>query len=63
MKPFTTLAAALFALIALAHLYRLIFGLSFIVAGCEIPRWASLIGLAISGLLAVMLRREASQPD
>ena len=63
MKPFTTLASALFALIALAHLYRLIFGLSFIIAGCEIPRWASLIGLALSGLLAVMLRREAGKPD
>lgn len=62
MKPFTTLAAALFAVIALAHLYRLVFGLSVVVGGCAIPGWASLVGLLLSGLLAVMLLREAANP-
>ena len=59
MKPFTTLAAALFGLIALAHLYRLIRGCEVVVAGTVIPQWLSAVGLVIGAGMAVMLWREA----
>ena len=59
MKPFTTLAAALFGLIALAHLYRLIKGFEIVVGGTMIPQWLSVVGLVIGAGLAVMLWREA----
>lgn len=59
MKPFTTLAAALFGLIALAHLYRLIKGFEVVVGGTMIPQWLSIVGLVIGAGMAVMLWREA----
>lgn len=62
MKPFTTLAIILLALIALAHLYRLIAGFEVLVAGTMVPQWVSFPGFVIAGGLAVMLWRE-SQPS
>ncbi len=59
MKPFTTLAILIFALIALAHLYRLLRPFEVIVAGTPLPQWASIAGLAVAAGLAVMLRRES----
>lgn len=59
MKPFTTLAIAIFALIALVHLFRLIWGLEVIVGGTMMPQWVSLLGLIIAAGLAVMLWRES----
>ena len=59
MKPFTTLAAALFGLIALAHLYRLVKGCEVVVNGTVIPQWLSVVGLVIGAGMAVMLWREA----
>jgi hypothetical protein len=59
MKPFTTLAAVLFALIALAHLCRLIWGLEVVVGGTTLPQWVSLPGLIVAAGLALMLWRES----
>jgi len=59
MKPFTTLAVAVFALVALAHLCRLILGFDVAVAGTTLPQWLSLPGLIVAAGLAVMLWREA----
>jgi hypothetical protein len=59
MKPFTTLAAAFFGLIALAHLYRLVKGFEVVVGGTVIPQWPSAVGLIIGAGMAVMLWREA----
>lgn len=59
MKPFATLAAALFGIIALAHLYRLVRGCEVIVSGTVIPQWVSVVGLAIAVIMSVMLWREA----
>jgi hypothetical protein len=59
MKPFTTLAAALFGLIALAHLYRLVRGCEVVVGGTMIPQWLSIVGLVIGAGMALMLWREA----
>ena len=59
MKPFTTIAIALFALIALAHLYRLVTGCEVVVNGHVLPLWLSAVGLIVAAGLALMLWREA----
>ena len=59
MKPFTTLGAAIFALIALGHLYRVVRRLAVTVAGTDIPMWVSIVGMVVAAGLAVMLWREA----
>lgn len=58
-RPFTTLAAAIFLLIALAHLYRVVVGLDVTIAGTQIPQWPSWIALLFAGVLTTMLYREA----
>ena len=58
MRPFTTLAAAIFALMALAHAYRLATNCEVVVNGMVLPIWASWLGLALAALLAAMLWRE-----
>ena len=62
MKPFTTLAIVLFALIAVAHLYRLIQPFEVVVAGTALPQWVSIAGLVIAAGLALMLWRESRRP-
>lgn len=54
-KPFTTLAAIIFAVIALVHLLRLIYGWAVTIVGAEVPTWTSVLGLAIAGVLAAGL--------
>ena len=58
MKPFTSLAVVLFALIAIGHLARLLFGWPVSIAGRTVPMWPSAVGLVVSGLLAVFVWRE-----
>jgi small neutral amino acid transporter SnatA (MarC family) len=63
MKPFTTIAVVVLAVVALIHLIRLFTGVELIVAGWVVPVWGvSLPGLLIAGGLAVMLWREARTP-
>lgn len=59
MKPFTGLATAVFALIALVHLYRLVRPFAVVVDGAAVPQWASWLGLVVAGGLALMLWRES----
>ena len=59
MRPFTSLASLLFALIALFHVYRLVRPVEIIVNGSAIPQWASIVGLIVAGLLSLMLWRES----
>ena len=59
MKPFTTLAAAFFGLVAVAHLYRLVTGCEVVVNGMAVPQWLSAVGLVIGAGMALMLWREA----
>ena len=59
MKPFTTLAAILLALVALAHLYRLIRPFEIVVQGHVLPQWVSIGGVIVAGGLAIMLWRES----
>jgi len=58
MKPFTTLAALLLSLVALAHLLRLLLHLPVTVGSTSIPQWVSIGGTIIPAVLAVGLWRE-----
>ena len=58
MKPFTTLAILVFALVALAHLFRLIRPFQVIVGSHTLPEWISIVGLLVAGGLSFMLWRE-----
>jgi ABC-type transport system involved in cytochrome c biogenesis permease component len=59
MKPFTTIAAAIFALMALVHAYRLVAGFPVHVGDTEIAQGISWIALAVTALLSFGLFREA----
>jgi hypothetical protein len=60
MKPFTTLAALIFIVVGIAHIWRALTGaVTVIVLGHAIPVWVSWPAFAISLLLALMLLREA----
>ena len=59
MKPFTTIAAILFLLVAVAHAYRLYAGWAVDINGQTFPMWASYLAIAIPLILAIMLFREA----
>lgn len=58
-KPFTMLAVLVFALLALVHILRLVFGWEATINGAAVPMWASGLGLVIAGGLAVMLWHES----
>jgi hypothetical protein len=66
MKPFTTVAMVVFALISGLHLVRIALGWKVIVGeqvmalgGTSIPMWVSYIGVTLPAALAVMLWRES----
>ena len=54
-KPFTYIAALIFALVALVHLLRLIFGWVVTIMGADVPMWGSVVALVLSGVLAAGL--------
>jgi hypothetical protein len=58
MKPFTTVAIAVFALVALLQLSRILLGWAVTVNGLLIPFWVSGIACGVGATLAVMLWRE-----
>lgn len=58
-KPFTWIAAVIFAAMAVLHLYRLFTRFQVIVGSHTIPMWVSYVGVAVPALLSWMLCREA----
>lgn len=58
-RPFTWIASAIFGLMALAHLYRLVRPFEVVIGPCHLPQWASAIAAVIAGGLSWMLCREA----
>ena len=58
MKPFTSLAIVVLALLALLQLARVVLGWAVIVNGFAVPIWASAVAAVIAGSLALMLYRE-----
>jgi len=58
-RPFTLIAALLFLLIALVHIYRLVAGFPVTIGGSAVPMAVSWAGAIVAGLLGVMLLRES----
>lgn len=61
MKPFTTVAVVVFSIIAVVHLLRLFFHWQLTINGAIVPMWVSIPGFIITGVLAIMLQREAKK--
>jgi hypothetical protein len=59
VKPFTTIAVAVFTLMALVHLGRLLAGWEVVVTWFVVPVSWSAVGLVVAGGLALMVWREA----
>ena len=58
-KPFTWIAAAIFAVMAIAHIYRLIRPFEVTIGPCHLPQWVSIVAAVITAFLSWMLCREA----
>ncbi|MEO7602576.1 MAG: hypothetical protein ABIS39_04855 [Sphingomicrobium sp.] len=58
-RPFTLIAAMLFAIMAAVHVYRLVTDFQIIVGTYSIPISVSWVATALLALLAIMLFREA----
>jgi hypothetical protein len=59
MKPFTTIAAVIFGLMALLHIYRLFTDFQVIVGNHTIPYNVSYVALVVTAVLSYGLFREA----
>jgi len=51
-RTFSLIASVVFGLIALGHVLRIVFNLSFVVQDISVPMWASGIAIVILGYLA-----------
>ena len=49
---FLLIAGVVFGLIALGHVLRIVFNLSFVVQDISVPMWASWIAIVVMGYLA-----------
>ncbi len=58
-KPFTLIAAVIFGLMAVLHVYRLMTHFQVIVGTHTIPQYVSWIAIIVTGLLSYGLFREA----
>ena len=61
MKPAALAAAIVFAVVALAHLLRLVFQVEMVVGGTMVPMWASAVGVVLPLAIVVFLWREQRQ--
>jgi hypothetical protein len=51
-RTFSLIASVVFGLIALGHVLRIVFNLSFVVQDISVPMWASGLAVVIMGYLA-----------
>ena len=61
-KTFSLAAGAIFAMIAVLHLLRLLLGWEAIVGGWPVPMWVSWTALVIAGFLAYQGLRFSRRP-
>jgi hypothetical protein len=59
VRPFSTIAAVVFAVVAVLQLLRFSLRWEVLVNGWSIPLWASVIAFLVAATLAVMVWREA----
>jgi hypothetical protein len=60
-RPVSVLAAAIFAVVAVVHLLRLVYGWEVTLNGAMVPIWVSAVGVVIPGALAAGLWWESSK--
>jgi hypothetical protein len=58
-RPFTTIAALIFAVMALVHIYRLVTHFQVIIGSHTIPEWVSYVAIVVAGGLAYGLYKES----
>lgn len=58
MKPFSSIAAVVFGLVAVMQFLRLVLGWPVVVNGFNIPLWASVVACLVAAGLAIMVWRE-----
>ncbi len=58
-KPFTLMAAVIFALMAVGHIYRIATDFQIVVGSHSVPMSVSYLAIVVTGVLAVMLYRES----
>ncbi len=51
-RSYAFTAGVIFLLIALGHLLRVVFGVSFVVHDIPVPMWASVVAVIVIGYLA-----------
>ena len=59
MKLFATIAVAVFVVVALLHVLRILMGWEVLIQGAVVPMWVSYLGLVVAGGLAFLLWRES----
>ena len=52
-KTMHLVSGVVFALVAVAHLWRLVARTDVVIAGASVPQWLSLVAVVVAGLLAV----------
>ncbi|HKE46156.1 MAG TPA: hypothetical protein VKB41_16595 [Steroidobacteraceae bacterium] len=56
-------AGTIFAIVCIAHIWRLVAHAAILVAGYPIPTWPSILGAIVAGFLSVWMWRLASSPS
>ena len=59
VKPFSTVGALVFALVAVLQLLRFLSRWEVVINGMSVPFWASAIAFLVAAVLAVTIWREA----
>lgn len=60
MRPVTTVAVGIFALVSATHACRIWYGWEITIAGNVMPMWASYVGFPLAAALAFFLWREST---
>ncbi len=58
MTRATLIAAVLLALVAVAHLLRMLFNMEATIGGVAVPMWVSVIATVVAGGVALLLWRD-----
>ena len=61
MKVFTLIACAIFALMALIHIFRLIYGFPITIGSHQIGQEVSWVALVVTAVMAIGLFRESQR--
>lgn len=58
-RPFTLIAAIIFALMAVVHAYRVFTHFQIVAGSHALPMWLSIVAIVVTAVLAIGLFRES----